>query len=100
MTGVFWGLVSSILGAILAFMGKSLIKYNKERKSLKDGIMWIQHDRLLTLCRHYLTEGEIGVEDLENLEGLYNSYKGLGGNGTIKKLYERIQNLRIKDEEE
>lgn len=98
---IFWSIVGAGCLALATWGIKSIRTYMKqqqqEMEALKKGMMWIQHDKLYYLCQHYLEAGAIDVSSLENLEGLYKSYKSLGGNGTIEKLYNRIVLLRIVD---
>ena len=49
--------------------------------------------------KHYIEEESIDVEDLKNLEHLYNAYTAMGGNGTCKQLYERVCALKFKTDE-
>lgn len=97
---IIWGLVDAAIVAIATYVVRMVIAHNNQIKSMKKGMMWIQHDRLLELCKMYLRAKEITVDELENLTGLYESYKELGGNGTIKKLYEKVQNLPVVVDEE
>ena len=69
-----------------------------EQRLMKEALLAILHDRLYSLCKEYINQGEITIEAMENLEYLYKSYSALGGNGTCKKLYERVQALPIKEE--
>jgi len=66
-----------------------------KNEAIEAGILGILHDRLQQLCTKHLENKYITVDDLENLEKLYKPYRGLGGNGTIEKLYKRCQNLPI-----
>lgn len=60
-----------------------------------EGTMALLHDRLYQCCEHYLTKGSIDVGGLNNINRLYKAYEGLGGNGTGKMLYDRVQELPI-----
>ena len=101
ISAIIWGLVDTLVVGIVTYVMKTVKNHNNQIKSMKRGIMWMQHDRLLQLCKMYLKAKEITAEEMENLEGLYNSYRELDGNGTIKKLYEKVQNLQvILDEDE
>lgn len=57
----------------------------------------ILHDKVYKNCREYLKRGCVTVEELDNLEYLYDSYKEQGGNGTGDNLYKRVIELDIKD---
>lgn len=58
------------------------------------------HDRLMQGCKGFLRQGMITPDDLENLTDMYGEYKALGGNGTIKILYERMTQLQLVDQAE
>ena len=62
---------------------------------IKDAIVAILHDRLYQACRYYLSLGKIDEDGYANLKTMYNSYHGLGGNGTGTELYNRTCKLKI-----
>ena len=64
-------------------------------KLMKDGMKAMLHDRLYQSCRYYLTKGLIDEDGFANLSAIYNSYHGLGGNGTGTELYNRTCKLKI-----
>lgn len=98
LSGIVWGLIDAAVVGVVGLCIKSVKNHSKQIRYMRQGIMWIQHDRLLYICKTHLIAKEITADELENLEGLYKSYHELGGNGTIKKLFERVQNLPIKDD--
>ena len=50
-------------------------------------------------CTYYLEQGEISVDDLKELRKYYfEPYDASGGDGTIKGLFERVEELPIKKE--
>lgn len=100
VSAIIWGLVEMAVVSFVTYVVKMVRGHNSQIKSMKKGMMWIQHDRLLELCKMYLRAREITVDELENLTGLYESYKELGGNGTIKKLFEKVQNLPVTLDED
>lgn len=85
--------------SLLSLLTKRL--YNKlkqeltTQKLLKDGMIAMLHDRLYQLCTNYIANDGITVDELENLELLYNSYHNLGGNGTGTALFNRCKDLKI-----
>lgn len=62
---------------------------------IKAAILAIQHDRLYQACRFYLSKGEIDEDGYTNLKNMYETYHGLGGNGTGTELYKRASRLKI-----
>jgi len=45
---------------------------------------------------YFIEKGEITVSALDNIEGIYNAYHKLGGNGTGTEIYERVRELELK----
>lgn len=66
-----------------------------EQGSIKEGVVALLHDRLIQACQYHMRKDYVTVDELENLKYLYDSYAGLGGNGTVSKLYDRCKRLRI-----
>lgn len=67
----------------------------EEQRLIKAGLLAMLHDKVYTVSQAILSDGTVTVSDLENLRHVYNSYVALGGNGTAKALYERVQSLPI-----
>lgn len=82
----------------LTFGYKKLYKRIKEQESLKDGVLAILHDRIFQAARNYISRGHISIEEMRNVQYLYDSYHELGGNGTGTELYERIKHLEIEED--
>lgn len=87
-----------LITAALAYGYKRLNVRIKEQESIKDGVLAILHDRIFQAARYYIAQGHISIEDLRNVQYLYDSYHELGGNGTGTELYNRIKNLEIKED--
>ena len=100
VSAIIWGIIDMAVVAFVTYVIRMVKGHNSQIKSMKKALMWIQHDRLLGLCKMYLRAKEITVDELENLTGLYESYKELDGNGTIKKLFEKVQNLPVVVDED
>ena len=89
----FWALVTEI------WRHKQEKKKDKVNPSdiflMKEAIVAMLHDRLYQACRFYLSKGEIDEDGYANLETLYKTYHGLGGNSTGTELYNRASKLKI-----
>lgn len=89
----YWAQISAALAAA-AWVFKEAIKRRKHRagweRAVQKALLATLHDRLLFLCMHYLEEERISADEMDNLTLLYDQYVALGGNGTIKKLMERV----------
>ena len=71
-----------------------------QAKLRKDALVASLHDRLYGFCTDILNRGCVTIKELDNLEYLWQSYSGLGGNGTGELLYEKVRQLPIVDENE
>lgn len=89
--------ISGILAAAYRRLSKRIKAQEEERKSIKNGLLAIMHDRLYQSCTYYIKQGHIDMAGLKNLEYLYKSYHALGGNGTGTELYNRAKSLPICD---
>ena len=67
----------------------------REQELIKAGVIAILHDRIYQVCQYHIQNNCISIQDLDNLEYLYQGYRGLGGNGTGEELYKRCKSLRI-----
>lgn len=99
MSGL-WTILLGVLTTLIGKVSKRLTTVVNKYEAVEDGVLSILHDRLQQACVYHLKVGHISVDDLENLETMFKSYTRLGGNGTVKKLYERCQELRIVEKKE
>lgn len=103
----FW--LQFLLTSISGFLAwKSKMWYNKgvnQRKAkqkeeedrearlkvLETTLLAMLHDTLLKSLVYFLKVKEITSDEMDNMKLLYESYKALHGNGTIKLLYNRFE---------
>ena len=89
-------------GSAIAALG---IAYNKLRKrlarqaALEIGIQALLRDRIIQIHNYYLDKGHCPIYACENVEQLYNSNHELGGNGTVKDIVERLNDLPTEPQE-
>lgn len=88
--------VFGVITGALTYAYKKLKRKVDEQELLKEGMLAILHDRLYQIGREYIERGWITLEELKNMEYLYNSYAALGGNGTGKEIWERVKSLPVK----
>lgn len=71
-----------------------LIKLRSENTSAeKKMLLGLGHDVLYQRLSHYIERGYIELSELDNVEYVFRPYLGLGGNGTIKVLYDEVCKL-------
>lgn len=86
---------------IVAFVGSGvwaflieIIKLKSEKcSSEKKMLLGLGHDVLYQRLCHYIERGFIELSELDNVEYVFRPYLGLGGNGTIKVLYDEVCKL-------
>lgn len=88
--------ITFILGTALGYIGTKLKAETKKNKALLNAVQSLLRDRLIEKYRLFKTKGEMTILDKENIDHLYTEYKNLGGNGTVKELYEDMGDIEIK----
>lgn len=89
-------MVVTIVCAIFSSSGCwTLLQRRADRKDAKTlMILGLGHDRIIALCKEYITQGWISTDDYENLyQYLYKPYEAMGGNGTAKRLMDEVAKL-------
>lgn len=90
------------LGAlILGLTGTSIFGWIKvwsgQFKLLKNASLATLHSQLYEKGGRYIVHGAITLSELDDLEYTWQAYKGLGGNGTGEKIYQKCRELPISD---
>lgn len=67
-------------------------------RDLAMGQKVILHDRIKYLGRGYLRNGEIDLDDRQDLIEMHGAYHSLGGNGNLNALMEEVLELPLKRE--
>lgn len=94
---VIW--IAGIIGAIAVIAG-TFYKVSAPITNALKGIKSLLRYRLHRECIIVLSEGWITSQQIEDLTDLYESYKNLGGNGAVAKLYlDAIACHRISESE-
>lgn len=101
--------------AIMSVTGISVygflkMKYNKMKEdkdsvdtrlsNLEKANLAMLHNKIYVQCANHLEEGFISINDLDDLDYLFNAYKKLGGNGTGETLYNKVKalpNIKMKE---
>lgn len=76
-----------------AFLGKKLERNNSERELL----VGIGHIELVFFGMQYIERGWITRDEYETMQGLYEPYVKLGGNGSGTKIMKELEKLPIRD---
>lgn len=89
-------IVPTILGVVIGFISTKVKANNKKDKAIEEGVQALLRNELIRRYREYETKQEITILDKENMEAMFKQYENLGGNGTVKKMYEELLELPTK----
>lgn len=97
------GIITAVVGAIVAFYGLRKDKLNKEEalrktvsdqnSAVNDALKALLRDRIVTSHPILMEKEFVDIYERENLNELYDSYKTLGGNHVVDVLYEELKVL-------
>lgn len=89
-------IVPLILGTAIGFISTKLKKNQNKDKAIELGVQALLRNELIRRYREYEAKGEISILDKENMEAMFEQYKNLGGNGTVKHMMDEMLSLPIK----
>lgn len=89
-------IIPTILGGILGLIFTKLKKNKKKDLAIELGVQALLRNEIIRRYREFESKGEISILDKENLEEMFEQYKNLGGNGTVKKMMDDLINLKTK----
>ena len=89
------------LGAIVAWVSKSLKQQREENDAIKAGVRALLYDRIVQGYTHYHDDlGYMPINNKESMQEVYETYRKLGGNGLGRQMYERMCALPTQKGEE
>lgn len=89
-SGAFTAIVTAIVNYLI---------HNKESNELlNNGVKCLLGIQIRNQCENALKRGNISLEELEQIQEMNSTYKSLSGNGYVKVLMGKIENLPIIDE--
>lgn len=89
-------IIPTILGGIIGLISTKLKKNKKKDLAIELGVQALLRNEIIRRYREFESKGEISILDKENLEEMFEQYKNLGGNGTVKKMMDDLINLKTK----
>ena len=89
-------IATTIIGAILGFIVAKFKKNKKKDLAIEQGVQALLRNEIIRGYREFESKGEISILDKENLEEMFEQYKNLGGNGTVKKMMDELISLKTK----
>lgn len=92
-----FGLIVAGLGAGYKILAKRIQKQMHNQKALHDGTQALLRNEIIKEYDKYIDRGYIPIYALENVSAMYVAYHDLGGNGTITKIVEELNDLPAKE---
>ncbi len=90
-TGIF-----NLITVILQHRWSRREKRDERTDALVEAQMVVMIDRVRFLGKCYIEDGKISLSDKENLRGMYNAYKALGGNGHLEIVMDEVEHLEVR----
>lgn len=90
--------MAAIIGTVFASTGFwNFLQSRVNRKSATTRLhLGLAHDRIIFLCRKWLEQGWVTVDEYEDfLTYLWEPYSEIGGNGMAEKMFAEIQKLPL-----
>lgn len=89
-------IITTVVGAILGFIATKFKRNKKKDLAIEQGVQALLRNEIIRRYREFESKGEISILDKENLEEMFEQYKNLGGNGTVKKMMDELLDLKTK----
>ena len=107
LSGAFGAAVIKLLDGVVQFLlqrrakrqdqgGGQKTEMERRIDAMADCLMASTMDRIQYLCKCYIKDGCVDVEDLRRLHIMHEKYHNLGGNGDLNNLIEQVDNLPLK----
>ena len=85
-----------ILGTAIGFISTRFKKNKSKEQAIELGVQALLRNELVRRYREYEAKGEMSILDKENMEAMFEQYKNLGGNGTVKHMMDDLFELPTK----
>ena len=92
---VVTAVLSFIIGILLNTIKNKITKDRQEEDAIKDGLRCLLRGQIIMICDRCTQRGDIRLHDLESIEGLFEAYTKLGGNGSVAKLVKDTKDLKV-----
>ena len=85
---------SVVLNIVLLYGFKQYVarqrKTEQKQEAIENGLRSLLRDRIIQSCVKYMKQGNVPVEELENVTHMYDAYRGLDGNGAAEAIYKQF----------
>lgn len=91
-------IVEFLLGVVATALLARLRKQKKESNSMKDGMLSLLRAELIRSGEKYIERGYAPIYAVDAYDKAYIAYHGLGGNGTMTQLHDKVMKLPTQDD--
>lgn len=95
-----FGLVIALATGAYTRLSRRIKADHAKDLALEDGMQALLRDRIIESCDHYITKGYAPVYARESIESMYAAYHGLGGDGIVTDMVNRVMRLPYKVDED
>lgn len=89
--------ISSFLTYLFLKLNKKFKQFQEREKATENGVQALLRNEIIKTYNHYSERGFMPIHERDNINHLYTQYKNLGGNGTVPKLIEELEELPVHD---
>ncbi len=90
------GAFTAVVNAIISVVTRVL----EQKSGVNAGIRLILKDRIKFLALHYIEQGWINADELEDLMAMHKTYHDeLKGNGYLDVLMDKVKHLEIREDD-
>lgn len=89
-------IIPALLGFFIGLISTKLRKSKVKDLAIEQAVQALLRNEIIRRYREFEIKGEISILDKENLEEMFEQYKNLGGNGTVKKMMDDLLSLKTK----
>ena len=92
----WYEIILTILGSVFASTGFWNFVQNRNRKKSDESklLMGIAYSKIIQQAENYLARGWVSTDEYHELyHYLYEPYENMGGNGTAKRLMDKVKML-------
>lgn len=89
--------IFGIIISLIVTIYKRINKHYEKINTIQDSLKTLLKSRIISEFERIIKNNCITIFDKEIINDLYNEYTKLGGNGVIKDIVEKLNNLPICD---
>jgi len=88
--------ITGYIGLKVSTLKKKVDNWQVKEKATECGVQALLRNEIIKTYNHYMEKEYLPIYERDNLNHLYMQYKNLGGNGTIDRLMEELDDLPVK----